>query len=148
MECVNPFIFSSIPHPSILLVVATDMTAQKSNDPRDVKARAIIESTLKQVPMKRMGEPEDVANLASFLVSRNSDCEFYPVPVRFRPWLIVDLARHYGPVHARWRWDAYAIVHPLSLSGDLNMNPFRGRFERTRAPGLFRMSAIPRPRSR
>lgn len=37
--------------------------------------RDFVNGLVSSVPMKRMGEPEDVANLVSFLASRGSDCE-------------------------------------------------------------------------
>lgn len=53
------------------------MTAVKEGDtsPEALKARAIVDATVRAMPLKRIGQPEDVANLVSFLVSRNSDCE-------------------------------------------------------------------------
>lgn len=42
--------------------------------PAAVKANFILETVLQLVPLKRIAEVDDVANLASFLVSRDSDC--------------------------------------------------------------------------
>lgn len=55
------------------------MSASES-DTDDKKARLkagqeFVNGLVSSIPMKRMGEPEDVANLVSFLASRGSDCE-------------------------------------------------------------------------
>jgi meso-butanediol dehydrogenase/(S,S)-butanediol dehydrogenase/diacetyl reductase len=58
-----------------ICAVTTEMTDYRKDDPNSVKAKAIIDAALKQTPLKRIGHPDDVANLVSFLVSRNSDCK-------------------------------------------------------------------------
>lgn len=35
----------------------------------------VLKGAVTQVPLGRIGEPDDIANLVSFLASRNSDCE-------------------------------------------------------------------------
>lgn len=57
------------------------MTDYRSDDPNSAKVRAILDAALKGTPLKRIGHPDDVTNLVSFLVSRNSDCKHTVVPL-------------------------------------------------------------------
>lgn len=45
-----------------------------NTDPAIVKRTAFLDEVLKTLPLKRLGKVEDVSNLVSFLVSRDSDC--------------------------------------------------------------------------
>lgn len=54
-----------------------------NTDPIARRAKSIIEGVVNQVPLRRIGHVEDVSNLVSFLVSRNSDC----TSQSFLPWL-------------------------------------------------------------
>ncbi|KAF8324006.1 NAD(P)-binding protein [Clavulina sp. PMI_390] len=54
--------------------VATNMTEWDNTDlPDAAKAKSIMENSIKQLPIKRIAQVEDVSNLVSFLVSRDSD---------------------------------------------------------------------------
>ncbi|KAF8324004.1 putative acetoin reductase [Clavulina sp. PMI_390] len=54
--------------------VNTTMTEWNDVDPQHTaKTKLIMDNMIKQMPIKRMAEVEDVSNLVSFLVSRDSD---------------------------------------------------------------------------
>lgn len=56
--------------------VATDMTKFQPSESNSAvaKANAILTHSIQNTPLKRIAEVEDISNLVSFLVSRDSDC--------------------------------------------------------------------------
>jgi NAD(P)-dependent dehydrogenase (short-subunit alcohol dehydrogenase family) len=51
-----------------------DAGSDKAKLARLQAGKKFVEEFASTVPLKRMGTPEDVSNLVSFLASRNSDC--------------------------------------------------------------------------
>lgn len=75
-----------------------DAGSDKTKLARLQAGKKFIKELSSAIPLTRMGTPEDVANLVSFLASRNSDCTRYPFIFSMPLTLLADITGQALPV--------------------------------------------------